>query len=97
MCTLQEMMEDFITPPHFKSLFADDDEEEEHDGETAAAGGAGGGTNDTKGTPQQQQQDPLFFLGARGSGVGFHRHGEAWNAVIFGKRNHKNPNTYAYA
>ena len=31
-------------------------------------------------------QDPLFFLGARGSGVGFHRHGEAWNAVIFGRK-----------
>eukprot|EP01046_Picozoa_sp_COSAG06_P048746 COSAG06_NODE_7350_length_2534_cov_19.102669_3_plen_88_part_00 len=82
-------MEDFFTPPHFKSLFTDDDEEE-HDGETAA-GGAGGGTNDTKGAPpQQQQQDPLFFLGARGSGVGFHRHGEAWNAVIFGKQNRTN-------
>ena len=32
------------------------------------------------------QVDSLFFLGAPGSGVGFHRHGEAWNAVVFGRK-----------
>ena len=36
-------------------------------------------SNDTK-------QDPLFYLGPRGSGVGFHRHGEAWNIVAHGRK-----------
>ena len=31
-------------------------------------------------------EDPLFFLGAAGSGVGFHRHGHAWNSVVFGRK-----------
>lgn len=63
-------MDDFITPPHFQSL---------HQGTLDEA------DNSASTTQRRQQQDPLFFLGARGSGVGFHRHGEAWNAVIFGE------------
>jgi hypothetical protein len=31
-------------------------------------------------------QDPLFYLGPRGSGVGFHRHGEAWNVIAHGRK-----------
>eukprot|EP01048_Picozoa_sp_COSAG05_P015718 COSAG05_NODE_1930_length_3818_cov_2.245227_1_plen_116_part_00 len=31
-------------------------------------------------------EDPLFFIGAAGSGVGFHRHGHAWNAVVYGRK-----------
>ena len=40
----------------------------------------------TKGVPLAEQQAPFMFTGARGSGVGFHRHGEAWNAVVFGRK-----------
>lgn len=29
---------------------------------------------------------PFFFLGTRGSGVAFHRHGEVWNAVVHGRK-----------
>jgi hypothetical protein len=36
--------------------------------------------------PPDEQQAPFMFAGARGSGVGFHRHGEAWNAVVFGRK-----------
>ena len=41
--------------------------------------------NPTGSTPQPTTK-PLFFLGARGSGVGFHRHGETINAVVFGRK-----------
>jgi hypothetical protein len=38
------------------------------------------------GLTSDAKQDPLFFLGPRGSGVGFHRHGEAWNVVAHGRK-----------
>jgi hypothetical protein len=31
-------------------------------------------------------EDTLYFIGAPGSGVGFHRHGHAWNVVVFGRK-----------
>lgn len=31
-------------------------------------------------------QDPYLFLGGAGSGLGFHVHGHAWNAVVFGRK-----------
>jgi hypothetical protein len=40
----------------------------------------------SQGVAQELRQEPYFFLGARGSGVGFHRHGEAWNAVVYGRK-----------
>ena len=69
------MMNDFTTPPHFQPLH--------EDGSTAADASSVG--SEAK-SGRRQNQDPLFFLGTRGSGVGFYRHGEAWNAVIFGKK-----------
>ena len=30
--------------------------------------------------------DPYLFLGGTGSGLGFHAHGHAWNAVVFGSK-----------
>ncbi|XP_048739437.2 uncharacterized protein LOC125653829 isoform X2 [Ostrea edulis] len=30
--------------------------------------------------------DSIFFLGASGSGVSFHKHADAWNGVIFGQK-----------
>lgn len=35
---------------------------------------------------QPLHEDPLFFLGGAGSGVGFHRHGHAWNVVVYGRK-----------
>ena len=35
---------------------------------------------------QPESTRPFFYLGARGSGMGFHRHGEAWNAVVHGRK-----------
>lgn len=32
------------------------------------------------------KDDSLFFLGSTGSGVSFHKHADAWNAVVFGKK-----------
>ena len=32
------------------------------------------------------KEDPLFFVGGAGSGVGFHRHGHAWNAIVYGRK-----------
>ena len=31
-------------------------------------------------------RDPYLFLGGAGSGLGFHAHGHAWNAVVFGSK-----------
>ncbi|XP_048252971.1 uncharacterized protein LOC124133842 isoform X1 [Haliotis rufescens] len=31
-------------------------------------------------------EDSLFFLGSTGTGVSFHNHADAWNAVIFGRK-----------
>ena len=45
--------------------------------------------NSTAAAPAGQQplhEDPLFFLGGAGSGVGFHRHGHAWNVVVYGRK-----------
>lgn len=28
----------------------------------------------------------IFFLGGSASGVGFHKHADAWNGVIFGRK-----------
>ena len=30
--------------------------------------------------------DSIFFLGASGSGVVFHKHSDTWNAVVFGRK-----------
>ena len=35
---------------------------------------------------EQFHESPFFFLGARGSGVACHQHGEAWNAVVHGRK-----------
>ncbi|KAK7102585.1 uncharacterized protein [Littorina saxatilis] len=34
----------------------------------------------------KKQQDSIFFLGASGSGVVFHKHADTWNGVVFGKK-----------
>ncbi|XP_045165976.2 uncharacterized protein LOC123529639 isoform X2 [Mercenaria mercenaria] len=35
---------------------------------------------------QDGVDDSIFFLGSSGSGVSFHKHADAWNGVIFGKK-----------
>ena len=40
----------------------------------------------TQAAQEPGSEQPFFYLGPRGSGIGFHRHGEAWNAVVFGRK-----------
>ncbi|XP_052781456.1 uncharacterized protein LOC128218004 isoform X2 [Mya arenaria] len=35
---------------------------------------------------QDGVDDSIFFLGSSGSGVSFHKHADAWNGVIFGRK-----------
>ncbi|XP_029638189.1 uncharacterized protein LOC115213383 isoform X2 [Octopus sinensis] len=35
---------------------------------------------------KEHLHDSLFFLGSTGTGVTFHKHADAWNAVVFGKK-----------
>ena len=35
---------------------------------------------------QDTVNDSIFFLGASGSGVVFHKHSDTWNAVVFGRK-----------
>lgn len=35
---------------------------------------------------QDEVDSSIFFLGGSGSGVSFHKHADAWNGVIFGRK-----------
>ncbi|XP_067684698.1 uncharacterized protein [Haliotis asinina] len=37
-------------------------------------------------TVDNNLEDSLFFLGSTGTGISFHNHADAWNAVIFGRK-----------
>ena len=40
----------------------------------------------TKVTLQDGIDDSIFFLGSSASGVSFHKHADAWNGVIYGRK-----------
>lgn len=37
-------------------------------------------------TTKQRQDGALFYVGAKGSGVSFHEHTNAWNGLVFGRK-----------
>jgi hypothetical protein len=67
------------TPPFLQPLFFTD--QSGSDAETEA-----GADSVLPWTPSEREQKAIFCLGQRGSGIGFHHHSNALNALVFGRK-----------